>query len=158
MSAKDRYLMAVAKDRDGREWRVADHHRQCAKAVLRKGKPIGEALVAAGYSETQSKKGMGLVKRIKALGIAFREETRLIEAEQAEGPLVPNNWNARETLIVDRLEKNIKAGKDDGVMSCKLLGSHKALNLWHVDSVTGTIIINAVGMTPFPTTIPEDPE
>ncbi len=41
---------------------------------------IGAALVKAGYSVTQSKKGMALIRKHPSLAEAFREETAKIEA------------------------------------------------------------------------------
>jgi len=122
-----------------------ERHYKCARDVLRKGKTVFEALVTCGYAEKQAAKGLQVVKRVNALRVAFQEESAKIEKELAEAPLLPNSWNAREQLILTRLEKNIKAGKDGGALSAKLLGSHKALNLWEVDSRTGVIIVNAPG-------------
>jgi hypothetical protein len=118
--------------------------RECAKNVLRKGMKIGEALVKAGYSETQAKKGLRLVRNKKALSQAFREETRKIEAERQEDPLFPVE-GALEGLIMNRLQSNIVKGEDKAVMSCKIAGSHKKLNLWTPELQQGIIILNAPG-------------
>jgi hypothetical protein len=108
-------------------------HRKVARDVLRHGKPLCDALVAAGYSPTQSKTGMRVVEKSNALRVAFQEEAAKIEADAKKAPLFPTE-NALEGLIMGRLQSNIVKGKDLAVMSCKLAGSHKKLNLWTVDS------------------------
>lgn len=124
---------------------IEEKHRQCARDVLRKGKSVYESLVKAGYSVKQAKKGLQRIKQSHALRTAFQEETAKLEKERAAAPLLPDSWNAKEQLIVNRLVKNIRAGKDGGALSAKLLGSHKALNLWTPDFRTGVIILNAPG-------------
>jgi hypothetical protein len=148
MNARERYLEALAKHPPGSP-RVApvkpaeEKHVQVAKDVLRRGKTIYKSLVDAGYAPKQAKKGMDVVKRTRALRIAFQQETAKIEKELAETPLRPRGWDVREQLILARLEKNIRAGKDTAVMSAKLLGSHKKLNLWQPENQTGIIILNS---------------
>ena len=120
--------------------------RKIARDVLRKEVPVSQALQAAGYSEKQSLKGLDRVKQTAILRKAFREEKAKILAELAEGG--PGlNPQQMEALIVNRLKDNIVRGKDTAVMSAKLLGSHKALNLWQPDYRTGVIVINAGGLT-----------
>jgi hypothetical protein len=163
MSAKDRYLAAVAKHPPGGP-RVAPvkpvekRHRECARAVLRKGKTIYESLLAMGYSEKQSKKGLATVRNSHALKTAFQQEAQRIEKDAKKAPLFPNE-GALEGLIMSRLESNIVKGVDKAVMSCKLAGSHKKLALWEAEGRAGVIIVNAPGSAILAhTDVPEDAE
>jgi hypothetical protein len=162
MSARERYLLAAAAananlERGRRVRPVEEKHRQAARNVLRKNMPVKHALEAIGYAPQQAKKAWATIKRSSALRKAFEEEAALMEKQKYTAPLQPS-WDAREALILNRLEKNIKSGKDKAVMSCKVMGSHKALSLWQPENQTGVIVLNLPHL-PAPTdTIPEDPE
>jgi hypothetical protein len=118
-----------------------EESRKLAKRVLRNGKPICAELEKAGFSHNQSRKGMRTVMRSRILRRAFLIEKDAIMKGKPKEELGLNLEQA-EGLIVDRLRKNIKAGKDNAVMSAKLLGSHKKLNLWQPENQTGIIVIN----------------
>jgi hypothetical protein len=145
MSARERYLAAVSENKEIREGRrcapVEEKHRTCARNVLRKAMPIGQALEGIGYSPKQAKKGMAVVRRSNGLRVAFQEETESMERQKYQAPLTPS-WEAMEPLIAKRLKSNIEKGKDSAVMSCKLAGSHKKLNLWEPEYRQGIIVIN----------------
>jgi hypothetical protein len=114
--------------------------RKLARRVLRQGKPIGEELRKAGFAPRQARKGMRRVQESRTLRRAFlMEKDAIIKGPSKEFAL---DVEQAEGLIVDRLKKNIKAGTDKAVMSAKLLGSHKKLNLWQPENQTGIIVIN----------------
>jgi hypothetical protein len=119
--------------------------------------PVKHALEAIGYAPQQAKKAWATIKRSSALRRAFEEEAALMEKQKYTAPLQPS-WDAREALILNRLEKNIKSGKDKAVMSCKIMGSHKSLSLWQPENQTGVIILNVSQLPGSADTIPEDPE
>jgi hypothetical protein len=163
MSARERYLAAVAARGNSLHRLgstpapVEEKHRICARNVLRKAMPIGQALEGIGYSAKQAKKGMAVVRRSNALRMAFQEETELMERQKYQAPLTPS-WEAMEPLIAKRLKNNIEKGKDSAVMSCKLAGSHKKLNLWTPENQTGIIILNLPQLPGSADTVPEEPE
>jgi hypothetical protein len=162
MSAGEKYLASVKEDLPpkNRHFHVKppeEKHRKVARDVLRKGKSLYDALVAAGYTVKQAKKGMQRVEQSNGLRVAFQKEAQRIEQDAKKAPLFPTE-GALEGLIMSRLEKNIIKGEDKAVMSCKLAGSHKKLSLWEVDSRTGIIIVSAPGHSMPILPVPEDPE
>jgi hypothetical protein len=100
---------------------------------------------------------MQRVQQSHVLRVAFQEEAQRIEQDAKKAPLFPTE-GALEGLIMSRLEKNIIKGEDKAVMSCKLAGSHRKLNLWTQDSVTGIVIVNAPNVLAHPREVPEDSE
>ena len=99
---------------------------------------LRDALLAAGYSESQACRGMAAVPegllpylvernhKLEALG-------RMLSAE------------SQENVVRGRLLMNVVDGKDAGVQSAKLLGSDKRVAMFTPDSQVGVIIVEAGG-------------
>lgn len=95
--------------------------------------PVGQALVQAGWSETQAKKGMAAVPD-KVIAVLPKRVKRLIA-------LGKTDKETRKHLIRGRLVDNITKGKDGGAMSAKILGSDSELNLWTPEFQQGLILL-----------------
>lgn len=98
------------------------------------GCSIRESMISAGYSEKQANKGKRAINK------------RMLKAMAAEGYKLADL--ARQFSIKDlgdiaigRLVTNAMIGKDGGALSAKALGSHKDLNLFQSDAVTGMIVL-----------------
>jgi hypothetical protein len=89
-----------------------------AARLLANGVPIKQALVAAGYSEAQARKGVAAIKSRAGLCQALVEEAR--------------HWTpeVRAALIRGRLIWNVIHGVDRGARSAKLLGAEKDVSMW----------------------------
>lgn len=140
---------------------VQPRHREIAKRVLRKGQSLLRALTDCGFSETQARKGLVIIRQNNALRTAFADEAEAMRQEKKDRPITPD-WGTIEGDIIHRLHENVLDGKDKAVMSAKVLGSHKKLNLWQPEFQQGIVILNAPGpgasMLPLTPQIPDDPE
>lgn len=115
--------------------RKSPQQRAKLARLLTQDVPVGEALVAAGWSPTQALKGWDAVpdavftklpakaKKLIALGKADRE--------------------TRRNLVLGRLVSNTISGRDAGSMSAKILGSRTELNMWQPELNQGLIILQA---------------
>jgi hypothetical protein len=102
---------------------------------------VFDALVKNGIAEGQARKGWTTVKDRKGLWTAFQSALTSEQASQAALPEPSPELDVR--LINHRLRSNIKEGKDKAVLSAKLLGSRKDLNMWQPESMTGIVILEA---------------
>jgi hypothetical protein len=93
-----------------------------AAQLLVDGMPIRKALVAAGYSDKQARKGIAAIRSRAGLCKALEEENRRWTPE------------ARAALIRGRLIWNVIQGTDRGVRSAKLLGQEHDLSLWRPEA------------------------
>jgi hypothetical protein len=115
-------------------FKTAQQHREFARAYTA-GAGVTQALIQAGYSQKQAKKGMAIVSRSKRQAVAeqgklLRELGRDITAQD------------QENLIKGRLVLNTIQGSDKGVASARVLGSDKRVSMWQPDIQQGIIILN----------------
>jgi hypothetical protein len=110
-------------------------HKKLAELLSQGDIPVSQALLAAGYTETQAKKGMAAVPDA-VLKMLPKKAKRLMNLGKADK-------QSRTDLIRGRLMDNVLTGKDGGAMSAKILGQDRELNLWQPDSMTGLIVLEA---------------
>lgn len=115
--------------------KTALQHQQFARAIA-EGTRITTALIQAGYSPAQARKGWAIVRRSRGLRDALTQQAKLlvhlgssITAEQ------------QEALVRGRLVLNILRGTDEGVASAKALGNDKRVSMWKPESQAGAIIL-----------------
>jgi len=101
--------------------------------LLSNDTPVGEALVAAGWSPTQASKGWQAVPDAVLVKLPKKAQ-KLIALGQT-------NKETRKHLVRGRLLENTISGKDGGAMSAKILGSDTELNLWTPEFQQGIIIL-----------------
>jgi hypothetical protein len=125
-------MPAAHVDASSRRFKIVPTMRQRRAArLLANGVPIKRALVAAGYSEAQARKGVAAIRTRAGLCQALVEEGRRWTPE------------ARAALVRGRLIWNVIHGVENGVRSAKLLGSEKDLSMWESDTQRGLVMINA---------------
>jgi hypothetical protein len=107
-------------------------HKKLGK-LLAENVPVGQALVEAGWSELQAKKGWGAVPD-RVIATLPPKMQRLVN-------LGKTDKETRRHLIRGRLVDNIQKGKDGGSMSCKILGSDSELSMWQPENMQGLIIL-----------------
>lgn len=112
--------------------KTAEDHKKFAQAVAG-GASIREAMVTAGFSDKQARKGRAALSKpmIEALAAQSKELIELGKKFDAE---------QLEHMVVGRLVMNTMNGSDDGVQSAKQLGNHKSLALWQPENVTGIFL------------------
>jgi hypothetical protein len=123
------------EQKPGRNWKTPKQKKKLAK-LLSDGAPVGEALRQAGWSELQSKKGYAAVPA-DVLAMLPKKARALMD----KGKALKADKSAMEDLILGRLGENIANGKDAGTQSAKVLGSHRDLNMWTPDQMSGVIIL-----------------
>jgi hypothetical protein len=101
--------------------------------LLKAGTPVCKALLDAGYSETQARKGRRAIPK-KVLRMLTPKVKKLLDL----GNIDPHT---QENLARGRLALNTIEGKDGGSMSAKILGSDRRVNMWQPDIQQGLIII-----------------
>ena len=123
-------MLATHVDSRPRKIRIVPTIQQRKAArLLASGVPIKRALIAAGYSEAQARKGIAAIRSRAGLRQALVEEGRRWTPE------------AMAALIRGRLIWNVIHGVDGGTRSAKLLGSEKHLSMWHRDDQQGIVIV-----------------
>jgi len=128
------YALAVSR-RDS--FKTAQQHREFARAYVA-GAPLKRALVLAGYSPKQAKKGMVIVNRSKGLRQALAAHGKLLA--ELGGNLTVRE---QENLVRGRLVLNTIRGMDGGTPSAKILGSEKRVSMWQSDIQRGLVILNS---------------
>ena len=103
---------------------------------IKEGKNMYHAAVDAGMSPKQARKGKAAISgpMMSALakeGLKFADLANEVSIEQAG------------KIATGRLIENCITGSDKGAMSAKILGSHRAINLWTPESQVGVIVLNA---------------
>jgi len=116
-------------------FKTAQQHQAFARAYVA-GAPLTRALVLAGYSPKQAKKGMAIVNRSKGLRQAIAEHGKLL-AEIGGNITVKQ----QENLVRGRLVLNTIRGTDKGTPSAKALGSEKRVSMWRADSQAGIVVL-----------------
>jgi hypothetical protein len=118
-------------------FKTVQQHQEFARAYVA-GTPLTRALVLAGYSPKQARKGMVIVNRSQGLRRAIAEHGRLL----AE---LGSHITARqqENLVRGRLVLNTIRGTDKGTPSAKALGSEKRVSMWQSDTQRGLVILNS---------------
>ena len=117
-------------------FKTAQQHQEFARAYVT-GVPLKRALVLAGYSPKQAKKGMVIVNRSKGLRQAIIEHARLLVE-------LGSNISAREqvNLVRGRLVLNTIRGIDKGTSSARALGSEKRVSMWRPENEMGVLVIS----------------
>lgn len=103
-------------------------------SLLAQDVPVGEALVAAGWSPTQALKGWDAVPDAVLVKLP-KKAHRLIALGKTDKDM-------RRNLVRGRLVSNTITGKDGGAMSAKILGSDKELSMWEAESQTGIVVLS----------------
>lgn len=115
----------------------ARHHKlaeELSKLETGEG-TIKGAMMASGYTESMSSRGWtGVPQSVFAL--LAKRGTKLTRLGKEL------SLDDCKHLVLGRLAENCVKGKDGGVMSAKVLGSRKELNLWVADSQVGVIVLN----------------
>lgn len=111
-----------------------EQHRKLAR-LLAEEVPVGQALMQAGWTELQARKGWESVPN-GVIATLPKKMKRLVE-------LGKTDKETRRNLIRGRLVDNITRGKDGGSMSAKILGSDTELNLWTPDVQMGLVVLTA---------------
>ena len=118
-------------------FKTAQQHQEFARAYVA-GAPLTRALVLAGYSTKQAKKGMAIVNRSKGLRQAIAECGKLL-AELGGNVTVQQ----QENLVRGRLVLNTIRGTDNGTASAKALGSEQRVSMWRTNDYQGLVIVSA---------------
>lgn len=103
--------------------------------LLANDTPVGAALIAAGWSETQAMKGWGAVP-----DAVYQKLPKEAKRLMALGKI---HKDARRDLVRGRLVSNTISGRDGGAQSAKILGSDTELNMWQPELNQGVIILQA---------------
>jgi len=108
-------------------------YKRLAK-LLAEDTPVGAALVQAGWTETQARKGLSAVpdEVFKMLPPKFR---KLIALGR------DTDKDTRRHIVRGRLIKNALEGRDNGSMSAKILGSDRELAMWEPELNSGLIVL-----------------
>jgi hypothetical protein len=117
-------------------FKTAEQHQEFARAYVA-GTPLTRALVLAGYSPKQAKKGMVIINRSQGLRRAIAEHGRLLA--ELGGNITAQQ---QENLVRGRLVLNTIRGTDKGTLSAKALGSEKRVSMWQRDTQRGLVILN----------------
>jgi hypothetical protein len=118
-------------------FKTAQQHQEFARAYVA-GAPIKRALILAGYSPKQAKKGRVILNRSKGLRQALAAQGKLL-AELGGNITV----REQENLVRGRLVLNTIRGMDGGTPSAKILGSEKRVSMWQSDTQRGLVILNS---------------
>ena len=97
------------------------------------------AMVQAGWSEGQSKKGK-IPRAVYAL--MQTNSKHLIKLGRSITPA------DQESLVRGKLVDNVNTGKDQSVQSAKLLGQDRRVNMFTPEQLTGIIVLQPPYMTP----------
>lgn len=101
---------------------------------IAQGKTIREALLDAGKSAKQARKGISAVNQQMMKGLA-KEGYRLVALSEQ---FTQEQWGK---IAIGRLIQNAMLGKDGGCLSAKQLGQHRDLQLWQPETVAGVIVL-----------------
>lgn len=118
-------------------FKTSQQYQEFARAYVA-GAPLTKALVLAGYSPKQAKKGTVILNRSKGLRKALAEHGKLL-AELGANITVQQ----QENLVRGRLVLNTIRGTDKGTPSAKALGSEKRVSMWQSDTQRGLVILNS---------------
>ena len=112
-----------------------EQHQEFARAIAG-GVKIVPALIQAGYSRKQAKKGWAIVNRSRGLRLALAERGKLLR-DLGQGISAGD----QENLVRGRLVLNTIQGCDKGVASAKALGADKRVSMWQPESAQGVIVV-----------------
>lgn len=117
--------------------KTALQHYKFARAIVG-GAGITSALIEAGYSPAQARKGWAIVNKSRGLRLALRQQARLlIELGQAFTP------EEQEWLVRGRLISNVLIGTDKGTASARALGNDKRVAMFTPDTQQGIVVLSA---------------
>src|SRR5690349_13884095 len=105
------------------------------KQAIKEGQKIGPALIAAGYSPAQAKKGKAVIERSHGLQVAYQQALADITSMPVPTPEI------RAKIARNRLVQNVVNGEDKAVNSTKLLMQDKEVDILRPDSISGMIVI-----------------
>lgn len=116
-------------------FKTTEQHREFARAYV-DGATLKQALVRAGYSVAQARKGMAILNKSQGLRRALIDQARfLIELGRALSP------EEQECLVRGRLIYNTLMGIDKGTASAKALGSENRVSMWRVEGHAGMVVL-----------------
>jgi hypothetical protein len=118
-------------------FKAAQQHREFARAYA-SGVPLKRALIQAGYSPAQAKKGWVIVRRSRGLLDALAEQGKVLVhlGRSITG-------DDQEALVRGRLVWNTIFGLNAGVASAKALGSDKRVSMWKPEAQHGIVVLAA---------------
>jgi hypothetical protein len=124
----------------GRQQKTPEQYKKFGELVA-SGKSPKEAMIEAGWSEAQARKGKANISQpmldaiVAAKKESFKETVALGQSITVE---------EQEALVRGSLVNNVIEGKDAGVQSAKLLGAERRLNMWATtDALIQAVIIQA---------------
>jgi len=117
-------------------FKTAEQHREFARAYTN-GASLKRALIQAGYSPAQARKGMAIVSRSKGLRDAVAEQGKLLRELGRD-----ITAQDQEYLVRGRLVLNTIQGADQGVASAKTLGSDKRVSMWQPEVQQGIVVLS----------------
>jgi len=120
--------------KDHRAKKSPEQYKKLAD-LLGDGIPVKDAMVKAGWSETQAAKGWQKVPKgvIKMLPKSAKRLMELGKTTPAED---------MRALVHGRLIDNLTKGTDKAAQSAKILGTSRDLNMWTPDLQMGVIVLN----------------
>lgn len=117
--------------------KTAQQHQEFAHAIAA-GSKVKPALIRAGYSPAQARKGWAIVNKSRGLRLAVAHQARLlIELGRAFTP------EEQECLVRGRLIYNVLVGTDKGTNSARLLGNDKRVSMFTPDAQQGIVVISS---------------
>lgn len=113
--------------------------RQIAVAeALANGACIQKTMIDNGYSAATASTGLAGVPKASLKLLLEKTNPDLLK-------FVDLGISDMRTLVLARLNANVTAGRDGGVLSAKALGSLKELTMFQAESQVGIVIVQAPG-------------
>jgi hypothetical protein len=103
--------------------------------VIERNGPMNEALLAAGYTPAQAKKGKAKLPAVLVRALIEHGGRRYMEMGQALSA------QEQELIVRGRLLANAISGKDQAVKSLELMGKDRRVNMFTPDSQVGIIVL-----------------
>jgi hypothetical protein len=115
-----------------------DQQHQQVTAAIRKGLPISQAMIEAGYSPARASRGAkglpkSVINQLASAGERFRSLGRQFKPED------------RADIVRGKLVENVLLGKDSATKSLELLGKDIAVGIFKSDSTAVNVQINLPG-------------
>jgi hypothetical protein len=121
--------------KDHRAKKSPEQYKKLAD-LLGDGVPVKDAMVKAGWSETQAAKGWQKVPK-GVIRMLPKSAKRLMELGKMTPP------EEMRALVHGRLIDNVTKGTDKAAQSAKILGTSRDLNMWTPDMQMGVIVLTA---------------
>jgi hypothetical protein len=107
--------------------------------ALAEGKNLHDAMLVAGYAESQAKRGAAALSKDLASAYADRKLDKAKELIEL-GRRMRSDIELAKDVVFGRLSQNSMEGTDAGTVSAKALGSIKELDCFTKDVVVGVQI------------------